>query len=337
MVQSYPTNQLKLPSFSIVVETENLSTAEMEGLTHCLDTLAAQDVSPTDANEVLIIETGDLPTDLIDRLQTHYPWLTVQRIESSIDYYEAKMKGFSFTTGEVLVLCDSDCVYEPGWLKNLLVPFAEKAEIQVVAGETRISPLGAYGLAMALTYIFPPFSQRQELSQSHSYFCNNVAFRRSFLLSHPIPANLPIYRGNCTVHACYLTEQGYVIWNQPQSRAVHAAPNGLSHFFWRFLLLGFDALTVARLQRRSGGQLNVNLLDDLRACVGIGVWKLKQVVLRTGALLSDDPTRIWLLPLAVPIALTSLLLFFSGLMIGYVSPTYLLKKYSQVEARLEHV
>ncbi|WNC31854.1 MULTISPECIES: hypothetical protein [unclassified Thermosynechococcus] len=62
------------------------------------------------------------------------------------------------------------------------------------------------------------------------YFLNNVAFRRQFLLDHPIPTELSLYRGNCLIHAHTLLQQGECIWRQPQARASHAPPNGLWHF-----------------------------------------------------------------------------------------------------------
>ncbi|HIK34962.1 MULTISPECIES: hypothetical protein [unclassified Thermosynechococcus] len=39
-------------------------------------------------------------------------------------------------------------------------------------------------------------------------------FRRQFLLDHPIPTELPLYRGNCVIHAHTLLHQGKRIWRQ---------------------------------------------------------------------------------------------------------------------------
>lgn len=179
MVQLQPKTQLKLPSFSIIIETENLSSAELEGFSQCLTALAAQDLSPENANEVLIVESGDVPADVIERLHADYPWITFRRIESGIGYYEAKMNGATLATGDIIVLCDSDCTYKSSWLRNILTPFSENPDIQVVAGETTTPASSPYSVAIALTYIFPRFSHQKVLSSSSSYFCNNVAFRYS--------------------------------------------------------------------------------------------------------------------------------------------------------------
>ncbi|HAJ61468.1 MAG TPA: glycosyl transferase family 2, partial [Cyanobacteria bacterium UBA8543] len=293
MVEVKPKTQSELPSFSIIIETENLSIAEIDGLFRCLKTLAEQNISPTLANEVLIVESGDVTAELIKRIQSNYPWIQFRKIESDIGYYEAKMKGVALTTGEVIVLCDSDCTYEPIWLSNLLSPFANNPEIQIVAGETTTPAYGAYGIAIALSYIFPRFSRTEALSPASSYFCNNVAFRRSFLMQHPIPSELPIYRGNCTIHARNLSSEGYKIWRQPLSRATHAAPNGLSHFFWRFLLLGYDALAVKRIAANLPEikRQTVKPLQDLICCLSIGFGKFKELAKRFYTVFAEDIRR----------------------------------------------
>jgi len=337
MVQLHPKTESQLPSFSLVIETENLSSAELEGLSRCLNTLAAQDVSPTSANEVLIVESGDVPKDVIERIHADYPWITFRRIEAGTNYYEAKMKGVALTTGDVIVLCDSDCTYESNWLRNILTPFAENPDIHVVAGETTTLASSPYSVAITLTYIFPRFSKSKTLSPSSNCFCNNVAFRRNFLMQHPIPAELPIYRGNCVIHARWLEQQGYTIWRQPQAQATHAAPNGFSHFFWRFLLLGYDALATSRLfYNSSGSQQTIKPLQDFGSCLRIGFEQSKQLVKRLYTVFAEDLRRLLYLPLALPIALLALLLYFTGLGVGYFRPNYLLTNYTKIEASLEH-
>jgi glycosyltransferase involved in cell wall biosynthesis len=323
-----------VPSFSIVIETENLASAEIDGLARCLATLSAQDLSPLQANEVLIVESGDVPPETIDRLCRDYPFLTIKRIDAGIDYYAAKMQGIALTTGEIIILADSDCVYEPTWLRNMLMPFAQQPEVLVVAGETTTPISDAYELAIALTYIFPRFSARVDLARAEAYFCNNVGFRREFVVSCPIPSQLPIYRGNCTIHARSIQAAGAAIWQQPQARATHAVPNGLAHFWWRFLLLGYDALAVARITRQS--TLTSSPIRDLRLCAGIGIWKIEQVLHRCYPVFAEDPRRLANLPLAVPMAIVAMAAFLTGLVLAYVRPNYLRENASNIEVKWSH-
>jgi len=63
----------KLPSFSLVLETENLANADLDGLAQSLASLAEQDVPLTAANEVFMIDSGNTPTQLLTQLCDRYP------------------------------------------------------------------------------------------------------------------------------------------------------------------------------------------------------------------------------------------------------------------------
>lgn len=308
-------------SFSIVLETENLANADLNGLLRSLSSLADQDPSPIEAQEVLLIESGDIPTNLLAQLTEQYPWIKVCSAPPGTEYYESKMLGAKLATGDILVYYDSDCVYESGWLRKMLTPFKQSEEIQAVAGETTTSGVGIYGTAMALGYIFPQYSGRTELTPGKSYFLNNVAFRRSFLLSHPIPTDLPLYRGNCAIHAHELVQSGTIIWQQPQARVLHAPPNGLSHFFWRFLLIGHDYYWQKKLIPNS-----TNAEPTMSGKKG----KLDIFVDRVRKMLDRDIRHAYFLLFSLPVVIVSSLLIYIGYLITKRQPNYLLKTYNQL-------
>jgi glycosyltransferase involved in cell wall biosynthesis len=307
----------RLPSFSLILETENLASASLEGLSLALDALEKQDVSPAQAEEVWLIESGQVPENLLTSLQERFPWVKVYCAPLISHYYEAKMLGAKLCTGEVIVYCDSDCLYEPQWLRMMLTPFAENPEMQVLAGETTTNGKGAYGVAMALTYIFPPYTHQQVLGSTSQYFLNNVAFRRDFLVNHPIPLDLPLYRGHCVIHAQKLQSLGYRIWHQPLARAQHAPPNGLSHFFWRFLLIGHDYYWQNQLMQ---GEKIVNQEQD-PAFAWAG--KIKAFQERVRAIFVANPRNLLYLPLALPIAIASVTLILVGYLITLINPKLL--------------
>jgi glycosyltransferase involved in cell wall biosynthesis len=327
------------PSFSIVLETENLAKADREALTQSLTSLSEQSLSPTEANEVWLIDSGDTPEERLRQLCQQHPWIKVHQAPSDTNYYKTKMLGAELATGEIVVYCDSDCTYEKDWLRNLLSPFTRGDEIQVVAGETKTKSQGAYGIAMALTYIFPQYSGQTTLTQTSSYFINNVAFRREFLLRHPIPTKSFLYRGNCTLHAHNLRQQGYTIWRQPQARSTHEPPAGFSHFFWRFLLIGHDYNVLERLLASDRDLSAVPLVShsaptatqaESSAATSNLKGKLQIFSDRIGKIVADNPARLIDLPLAVPIALTSVTLIFLGYIITSFKPDYLLNVYERI-------
>jgi hypothetical protein len=103
--------------------------------------------------------------------------------------------------------------------------FAQRLDVDTIAGETVTPIRNIYELAIANHYFFPRWSGQEFPYLSERYFLNNVAFRRDFLLQNPIPTQLPLYRGNCLLHAYYLTSlKGYKIWEHPQVRATHEPP-----------------------------------------------------------------------------------------------------------------
>ncbi len=53
----------KLPSFSMVLETENLVNADINGLSESLKSLVNQELLPQGANEFFIIDSGDVPPE----------------------------------------------------------------------------------------------------------------------------------------------------------------------------------------------------------------------------------------------------------------------------------
>jgi glycosyltransferase involved in cell wall biosynthesis len=316
-----------MSSFSIVLETENLATADLRGLMQAIDCLAAQTRSPTDANEVLIIDSGDIPAPVKTQLLAQYPWLTFTPAPAGTTYYQAKMLGAQIATGDLLLYYDSDCIYEPHWLETMLGTFAQDPEIQVVAGETRTRGVGPYGTAMALAYIFPQYSEAVKIFSCTHYYLNNVAFRRDFLLANPIPLDLPLYRGNCALHAKQIIARGGQIWRQPQARATHAPPNGLWHFYWRFLLIGHDLYWQQRLVQEMNLQVS-GLGLERRDPTERGLSnKLRVLDDRFGKLIRSDRHHLFWLPFCLPVIAVSTGLIALGYQITRRHPHRLLDRF----------
>lgn len=321
-----------LPSFSIILETENLANADLEGLSQALSSLVNQDVPPSQANEVILIDSGDTPATLLQQLCQRYPWIKVHPAPAGTGYYQAKMLGAQLATGEIVVYADSDCIYEPSWLRTILTTFNQGSQIQVVAGETTTRGAGPYGTAMALTYIFPQYSGENSLAACSHYFLNNVAFRRSFLLEHPIPTEMPLYRGNCAIHAHDLLNNSYTIWRQPNARATHAPPNGLSHFFWRFLLIGHDYYWQNQLLANQSAPTSKPTSPEGTAKDGTsGLAGKSQVFFeRLRRMVRNNPRHLIYLPFAIPIVAASVLLIFTGHWITAYKSDFLLKTYDRI-------
>jgi len=311
------------PSFSIVLETENLANVPFGELSRCLDLLARQEVSPARANEVLLINSGEVPAETLSHLAATYPWLTIVQSDAGTGYFEAKMAGARRSTGDIVVFCDADCAYRSDWLQHMLEPFARRPDIDVVAGETALKVTGPYSLAMMLIWSFPPLSRRQELYPSADYLANNVAFRRAVLRRCPIPLGLPVYRGNGALHARQLRRMGYRIWRQPKARATHPLPGrGPRQFLWRWLVYGHDQLIWERFVPPAVGQVDAwhtlrRSLVALLKLLSLGSWKPLR---RLPVALREDPRRLAWLPGAVGVIALATTCALIGFLIACARP-----------------
>jgi hypothetical protein len=340
--KTLPETEIKLPSFSMIYETENLSSVELENIYRSLASIANQDISPEQANEFLTIEGDYAPEEVIAQLCSKYPWIQVKRMPG-ITYHEAKMKGATLATGEIVVICDSDCIYEPNWLRNMLTPFAKNSDVYVVAGETTTPIRNPYELAVAMNYLFRRFSRREHPYPSNHYHLNSVAFRRSFLLENPIPIDLPLYRGHCKVHTHDLCElKGYTIWKHPQARAIHEPPV-ITFISWRYLLYGRDDVLSEKAKfYLTQNQQNFNkIMPESNPTFAQQIYTFIRSILKPFKpkqvleVFQEDPRRILMLPLAIPIILWFRLLFLVGQIVTYFQPDLLLKLYKNVASKSE--
>lgn len=255
-----------LPSFSVVVETFNLSAAEQRVLIECLDALAEDRPSARDAEEVVLVENGHMPDFLTDEVAERYPWADIIHADPATGYYGSKNVGAAECTDDVVVLLDSDCVTLPGTLEAHRRPFAEDPDVAVVTGQTSVRRDSPYSLAIALSWIFPPHEEFERAKSQRGYNANCVAFSRDVLESIRIPTDLPLSRGNCLVHAKKLSDHGFDVLVAGSARAYHAPPEPGGEFVRRWFQLARDGLTGKRLQSESGGP------PRLRA-VPSGTWR----------------------------------------------------------------
>jgi glycosyltransferase involved in cell wall biosynthesis len=288
--------ELRPPSFSVVVETDNVELDDLDALRQCLDSLGAQQPALGRADGVFLVDGGKLPGPLVDGLRRDHPWLTVTRTPDEAGYIGQKARGAGLSDSEVIVFCDADIRYEPGWLEALLAPFAQRPEVEIVAGETTTPIDGPYSLAVALTFVFPRFSGDQDLVPSPTYWANNVAIRRSVLAGSPIPDPAALYRGQNILHSLGLLHSGRTIWRQPRARAQHIvlAPKTIVR---RYLTLGRDSRSVARLTTEASGRPYLAAMAPDES----GDRRLRKLAGRARQVARTDPRDLAWLPLALPL------------------------------------
>lgn len=311
-----------IPSFSIILETENLATTSADGLLLSLDSLSRQELPVTEAKEVLMLNSGDASADLLTTIAHRYPWVRIIRVDDGLSYYGAKLKGASSAAGDIVVFADSDCVYSPTWLRSLVEPFCSD-EIDIVAGETMISGGGPYGLANHFTFFFDGFSSARFLYPAKTYHANNFACRRSLLERYPIPNGVSLYRGNCSLHRADLIRNGITIWGQPNARAHHAPPLP-KVFVWRYLLVGRDKFLLMRLIRDRNITLPKNRM-------------LGKLYARLISICRHYPAKLLWLPVAIPIGLIAISLILAGYWVTKTQAGLLMGLYESLEQKAREI
>jgi glycosyltransferase involved in cell wall biosynthesis len=284
------------PTFSVVIETDNLERGEIAPLRECLDSIARQQPVLGRARGVVLVAGGNLSEASVEVLRDRYPWLTLDRTAGGVAYIGQKARGAALGDSEVVVFCDGDVRYEPGWLGALLAPFSERPDVEMVAGETTTPIQGPYTLAIALTFMFPRFSGESQLARSPTYWANNVAVRRSVLEVAPIPDPAVLYRGQNLLHSLALLRCGRIIWRQPLARAQHSVP-GPRTIARRYLRLGRDARSIACLTREVAGRPYLAAMAPDRC----GGNPLRKLAGRVRQVARTSPAKVAWLPLAVPV------------------------------------
>jgi hypothetical protein len=248
------------PSLSIVVEWENARLAEAERplamlaeLARQLDELAVPSPRPV---EIVLLHNpeavdGAAIEAMIDHARPRDRWAASFRLLASADrtYYEQKNFGVASTSGDIVLLLDSDVVPEPGWLQKLLAAFDDPA-VAVVCGSTYIELASLYDRAVALFWLFPLRPEGERMEEAKSFYANNVAFRRAVIAANPFP-DLPTFRGQCRMLSERLRTQGIRILRHTGARVSHPPPNGWRHFVNRALCEGHDEAVRDRERGRS--------------------------------------------------------------------------------------
>lgn len=297
-----------VPSYSIVVETENLANGDLSDLEACLDSIRSQQVSLRPA-ALIIVNSGQVAPAILDDLSRRYADLTIHTSATPLDYYEAKLAGLRQATTDVVVFADSDLRYEPGWLSTLLAPFGDP-NVSFVTGETRIEISGPYTFSVATTWLFP---RRYGTGPAPSLIANNCAVRRDALVAHPFPVGLRLYRAQVRLHGRQLQRRGIAI-TRVRARGWHAPPAGAGEWALRYLVSGADGVMAGSWDVGADGSLRLHdtAVRRGRAWLTSVVRKLTSSVVRTLQAWWERPSTVVYAPVALPLSVVALTLFVLG-------------------------
>lgn len=284
-----------VPEFSIVFETFNLTRADLDELEQCIESLYAGEITPDDACEILVLDSGSAAPELFAELAERYPRIEVRKVPPQLAFGDIRALSQRLPRGELIATFDSDCILEPGWLDHTLEVMATRPEVKILAGEFTVRIRGPYSLAVAMAWIFPPFTSETEPAPASHYYPNGCLLRRELVERLPYPAGVPMRRGQAIVHAKRLRRAGEAPWRHPRARGYHTLP-GFGAILHRFLVIGHDSVELGRI---SGEEDRFSHRDRFLFPEPAG--RLATLVRRCRTVLAADRRR-WLgLPVALPL------------------------------------
>lgn len=258
-------SETKLPPVTFVIEWENAIDVEdewthraMGALERELASIAGQ-MSGRPQIMYLYDKTSVAPGTIERALEKVAPGLRdyadVEILPTpGLTYYQLKNYGIARSTTELTVMVDSDAAPQPGWLENLLKPFADP-QIQVVGGFTVLGTQDFLSRAMALAWVFNLAHERDKTSRRHKIHVNNCAVRTAFFREHPFP-DLPAFKKQCVFWLRGITAEGHRFVRTPDAMVVHAPHPGPKFLVWRAWtggmdsdFLGFQTVSRSRLGR----------------------------------------------------------------------------------------
>jgi hypothetical protein len=155
-----------------------------------------------------------------------------------LTYYKLKNFGVARSQTDLTVMLDSDAAPQPGWLENLLKPFADPS-IMVVGGFTVLGHNDFLSRTMALSWIFDLPDERDQTVLRSKVHVNNCAVRTAFFRQNPFP-DLPVFKKQCGFWLREFAARGYRYVRTADAMTIHAPHPGLRFLAWRAWVAGSD-------------------------------------------------------------------------------------------------
>jgi hypothetical protein len=253
--------QSKLPAVTMVIEWENAIDVADEWTHRAMDALereieAVAPRMPVKPRIMYLYDATAVEPEVIDRtLAQIAPRLNeVAEVEivptPGFTYYKLKNYGIARSTTDLTIMLDSDAAPQPGWLENLVSPFADP-EVMIVGGFTVMAHTDLISKTMALIWLFDLPEEREETARKILAHANNCAVRTDFFRAHPFP-DFPMFKKHFGMWLRDLVGRGYGFVRTVDAMTVHAPHPGLGYVLWRGWQSGSDRDFQLYLEKSAG-------------------------------------------------------------------------------------
>jgi hypothetical protein len=157
-----------------------------------------------------------------------------------LTYYKLKNYGISRSNTDLSIMLDSDAAPQPGWLENLIKPFADP-ETMAVGGFTVLAYDDFLSKTFALSWIFDRPEEIGKTEAKRKIHANNAAVRTEFFRANPFP-DLPetVFKKACGFWTRDLDARGLKYVRTADAMTIHAPHPGYKFLAWRAWTMGTD-------------------------------------------------------------------------------------------------
>ena len=238
-----------LPAVTIVIEWENAIDVQDKWTVAAMAAFEREivDVAPRMAARPRIMYLYDRnkvdPAVIEQALASTAPRLAdLAELEivptDGLTYYKLKNYGIARAKTDLSIMLDSDAAPQPGWLENLLKPFADP-KIMAVGGFTVLGYDDLLSKTFALSWIFDIREEREKTVKREKIHANNCAVRTVFFRDNPFP-DMPAFKKQCGFWLRDLVANGYHYTRTADAMTVHAPHPGYKFLAWRAWTMGLD-------------------------------------------------------------------------------------------------
>lgn len=204
------------PLISVVIVSDYAggSAGSVDDYRHCLRALAAQDFD--EPAEFLLSEWEGFRDRVPDDLAALLPSLRIV-FSDERSAFGLKNEGVRQARGPLVALLDADCDPAPGWLRFTVETLRAHPEVAAVSGRTRSRLVRGPGRFASLADRV--VGDEGSAGPTTHVALNNIAFRRTFFLEHPLSSEA----GSCgfAFHSQALLRAGHRLWFDPRMEVDH--------------------------------------------------------------------------------------------------------------------
>ena len=231
------TKVTNLNGVSVIIPTFN----DTDNLVRCLKALSLQDYP---VNKIEIIVVNNNPKENLSYLQKQFNKLIVLD-EKKVGSYAARNKGIEFSTHDVLIFTDSDCIPDSQWVNKGMSYLKTHRTCKIVGGKVEKTFLNSQSPTILELYdLFSFHQQERYISKYHFAVTANIFVKKEvFRLVGNF--NQTMKSGGDSEFGNRAWKAGYQICYCPEALVTHQAINNVNK------LLG-------KMRRITGGKFQRN-------------------------------------------------------------------------------